>query len=195
MIVQVYVVNLKLHGYCRYLEWWHWQAFIDWLSSWVLFLPLNKLVSYVLKLLPLLKKGAVFLGLSVCLSVCLLWTDFGKIFWRNRGVPRTNWSDNDLDPDYNPDPKSDPKVIKSIRFFGNLDHDQVPDHGNKISRLGLCCLCSFSCHCFCFFVHIGSVVVKDWLLEDKDLGCEDKDKDSRSEDEDRDSNFKCWSTC
>ena len=40
-----------------------------------------------------------------------------------------------------------------------------------------------------------SVVVKDWLLEDKDkdLGSEEEDKDMRSEDED--SNFKCWSTC
>jgi len=48
--------------------------------------------------------------------------------------------------------------------------------------------------------------VKDWLLEDKDLGSEDEDKnwrsedkdknlDLRSEDEDKDSNFKCWSTC
>ena len=48
-----------------------------------------------------------------------------------------------------------------------------------------------------------SVVVKDWLLEDKDkdkdMGSEDKDedKDLRSEDkdEDKDSNFKYWSTC
>ena len=48
-----------------------------------------------------------------------------------------------------------------------------------------------------------SVVVKDWLLDDKDkdkdLGSEDEDedKDLRSEDkdEDKDSNFKCWSTC
>jgi len=43
----------------------------------------------------------------------------------------------------------------------------------------------------------GSVVVKDWLLKDKDkdLGSEDEDKDLRSEDEDKDSNFKGWSTC
>jgi len=44
---------------------------------------------------------------------------------------------------------------------------------------------------------ISSVVVKDWLFEDKDkdkdLGSEDEEKDLRSEDED--SNFKCWSTC
>jgi len=58
----------------------------------------------------------------------------------------------------------------------------------------------------------SSVVVKDWLLEDKDkdkdLESEDEDKDLRSEDEDKDkdldlwskdedkdSNFKCWSIC
>ena len=46
----------------------------------------------------------------------------------------------------------------------------------------------------------SSVVVKDWLLEDKDkdkdLGSEDedKDKDLGSEDEDEDSNFKYWSS-
>ena len=65
-----------------------------------------------------------------------------------------------------------------------------------------------------FHQHASSVVVKDWLLEnkdkdkdlgsededkDKDLGSEDKDKDkdlgSEDKDEDKDSNFKYWSTC
>jgi len=52
--------------------------------------------------------------------------------------------------------------------------------------------------CTIAIIRISSVVVKDWLLEDKDndLGSEeeDEDKDLRSEDEDKDSNFKCWST-
>jgi len=37
-----------------------------------------------------------------------------------------------------------------------------------------------------------SVVVKDWLLEDKNKDLRSEDED---EDKDKDSNFKYWSTC
>jgi len=52
-------------------------------------------------------------------------------------------------------------------------------------------------------LHIVSIVVKDWLLEDKDKDKdlrsededEDKDLDLQSEDIDKDSYFKCWNIC